>query len=165
MPIKKIHYLCIRNNRNGALVQLVRIRACHARGQGFESPTHRRVRRNKPKSLVNGSFYKAFVVRGGCRIRPPRNSGCLRRMRSAPQRQKAVAGINSGKSHPAPLSPAYSTRRTKQASLTLGPSPAVQSLIRNAFDPKWLKSYVENIDVTRRVPFDCRFAPESTKLV
>ena len=25
----------------GALVQLVRIRACHARGQGFESPTHR----------------------------------------------------------------------------------------------------------------------------
>ena len=27
---------------NGALVQLVRIRACHARGQGFESPTHRR---------------------------------------------------------------------------------------------------------------------------
>ena len=28
---------------NGALVQLVRIRACHARGQGFESPTHRRL--------------------------------------------------------------------------------------------------------------------------
>ena len=27
--------------QNGALVQLVRIRACHARGQGFESPTHR----------------------------------------------------------------------------------------------------------------------------
>ena len=27
--------------KNGALVQLVRIRACHARGQGFESPTHR----------------------------------------------------------------------------------------------------------------------------
>ena len=26
---------------NGALVQLDRIRACHARGQGFESPTHR----------------------------------------------------------------------------------------------------------------------------
>ena len=26
---------------NGALVQLVRIRACHARGQGFESPSHR----------------------------------------------------------------------------------------------------------------------------
>ena len=28
--------------KRGALVQLVRIRACHARGQGFESPTHRR---------------------------------------------------------------------------------------------------------------------------
>ena len=27
--------------QNGALVQLGRIRACHARGQGFESPTHR----------------------------------------------------------------------------------------------------------------------------
>ena len=31
---------------NGALVQLVRIRACHARGQGFESPTHRKVLRD-----------------------------------------------------------------------------------------------------------------------
>ena len=30
----------------GALVQLVRIRACHARGQGFESPTHRRIYKN-----------------------------------------------------------------------------------------------------------------------
>ena len=42
-------YLCTRNQEViiteskvlGALVQLVRIRACHARGQGFESPTHR----------------------------------------------------------------------------------------------------------------------------
>ena len=43
-------YLCTRNQEeitllkatgSGALVQLVRIRACHARGQGFESPTHR----------------------------------------------------------------------------------------------------------------------------
>ena len=32
---------------NGALVQLVRIRACHARGQGFESPTHRQRRLEK----------------------------------------------------------------------------------------------------------------------
>ena len=31
----------------GALVQLVRIRACHARGQGFESPTHRQKGRSK----------------------------------------------------------------------------------------------------------------------
>ena len=36
-----LYYLCTRNEQNGALVQLVRIRACHARGQGFESPTHR----------------------------------------------------------------------------------------------------------------------------
>ena len=45
---KKKPYLCTRNQEitseckgSGALVQLVRIRACHARGQGFESPTHR----------------------------------------------------------------------------------------------------------------------------
>ena len=38
-------YICTRNQQmNGALVQLVRIRACHARGQGFESPTHRKSR-------------------------------------------------------------------------------------------------------------------------
>ena len=48
--IKFLLYLCTRNQKGktllkakvlGALVQLVRIRACHARGQGFESPTHR----------------------------------------------------------------------------------------------------------------------------
>ena len=37
-----MHYLCTRNTERGALVQLVRIRACHARGQGFDSPTHRK---------------------------------------------------------------------------------------------------------------------------
>ncbi len=36
-----LYYLCIAISQ-GVLVQLVRIRACHARGQGFESPTHRR---------------------------------------------------------------------------------------------------------------------------
>lgn len=50
-------YLCTRNTERGALVQLVRIRACHARGQGFESPTHRQRegqrRSYKSKSLVN----------------------------------------------------------------------------------------------------------------
>ena len=30
------------NNKNGALVQLVRIHACHAWGHGFESRTHRK---------------------------------------------------------------------------------------------------------------------------
>ena len=41
-------YLCIRNQEDcdcqmifGALVQLVRIHACHAWGHGFESRTHR----------------------------------------------------------------------------------------------------------------------------
>ncbi len=39
---KNLPYICTRiQQKNGALVQLVRIRACHARGQGFESPTHR----------------------------------------------------------------------------------------------------------------------------
>ena len=44
---KKKHYLCIAIERdsneklNGALVQLVRIHACHAWGHGFESRTHR----------------------------------------------------------------------------------------------------------------------------
>ena len=36
----------------GALVQPVRIRACHARGQGFESPTHRN-RRGQIKLLFD----------------------------------------------------------------------------------------------------------------
>ena len=31
----------IKNKNNGALVQLVRIHACHAWGHGFESRTHR----------------------------------------------------------------------------------------------------------------------------
>ena len=48
----------------GALVQLVRIRACHARGQGFESPTHRQEGRSRGLpffvsfSLNTVSFYK-----------------------------------------------------------------------------------------------------------
>ena len=36
-------------NANGALVQLVRIHACHAWGHGFESRTHR-------KQILNQSF-------------------------------------------------------------------------------------------------------------
>ena len=35
-----MYYLCTRK-RQGALVQLVRIHACHAWGHGFESRTHR----------------------------------------------------------------------------------------------------------------------------
>ena len=54
--------------KNGALVQLVRIRACHARGQGFESPTHRQESRflkesrfktkaNRCKLLIYSGFF------------------------------------------------------------------------------------------------------------
>ncbi len=51
-------YICTRNQQmNGALVQLVRIRACHARGQGFESPTHR-------KSRSKGDSFVFFCARG-----------------------------------------------------------------------------------------------------
>ena len=45
--MKKSPYLCTRLNEAttfGALVQLVRIHACHAWGHGFESRTHRRYR-------------------------------------------------------------------------------------------------------------------------
>ena len=105
--LKKIHYLCIRNNRNGALVQLVRIRACHARGQGFESPTHRRVRRNKPKKPCKRIVYKAFslfAADAGFVLReiPDARGECDRPRQTD---KKAVAGINSGKSHPAPYPP------------------------------------------------------------
>ena len=39
---------------SGVLVQVVRIRACHARGQGFESPTHRLKR--YPDRIDQGIF-------------------------------------------------------------------------------------------------------------
>ena len=55
---KKKPYLCTRfetqtkQKHNGALVQLVRIHACHAWGHGFESRTHRR----KPFSYAERLF-------------------------------------------------------------------------------------------------------------
>ena len=45
----KLSYLCIAFEKSratkwiGALVQLVRIHACHAWGHGFESRTHRKI--------------------------------------------------------------------------------------------------------------------------
>ena len=44
-----MYYLCTRK-RQGALVQLVRIHACHAWGHGFESRTHRTVDLQKKNS-------------------------------------------------------------------------------------------------------------------
>ena len=53
------HYLCNRKAKElcykidiGALVQLVRIHACHAWGHGFESRTHR-----KRKGFVMNPFF------------------------------------------------------------------------------------------------------------
>ena len=36
------YYFCNRNHKNGAVVQMVRILACHARGREFEPRPHRR---------------------------------------------------------------------------------------------------------------------------
>lgn len=109
------------------------------------------------KSLVNGSFTRLFR----CSRRMPDSSSAKFRMPEANAigpgkrtKRRLRASIPANRIR-RPV-PAYSTRRTKQASLTLGPSPAVQSLIRNAFDPKWLKSYVETLMSHEEVPFDCR---------
>ena len=62
--IKKKHYLCTAIEResndknkklNGALVQLVRIHACHAWGHGFESRTHRL--KKSSKKFLEDFFY------------------------------------------------------------------------------------------------------------
>ncbi len=45
---------------NGAVVQLVRIHACHAWGRGFESRPHRRGERKSSK--VNFGFLLLFFV-------------------------------------------------------------------------------------------------------
>ena len=44
-----------KQNKNGALVQLVRIHACHAWGHGFESRTHRN------KNVKSGVFIIAVL--------------------------------------------------------------------------------------------------------
>lgn len=67
LPIRKKALYLHSQSANGALVQLVRIRACHARGQGFESPTHR----GKPcKRIVCKAF--SFPARGKRDRRPHR---------------------------------------------------------------------------------------------
>ena len=50
--MREMLYLCTRKQQ-GALVQLVRIHACHAWGHGFESRTHRTVdlQKNSKRAL------------------------------------------------------------------------------------------------------------------
>ena len=50
----------------GALVQLVRKRACHARGQGFESPTHRQ--KGRSKGLPFLFFCCVYFLRRGADV-------------------------------------------------------------------------------------------------
>ena len=67
--IKKSNYLCNpfqKGRRTGAVVQSVRISACHAGGREFESRPHRR----EPLTQVRGSFFA--VQRLGERPRIPR---------------------------------------------------------------------------------------------
>ena len=52
LPLHRNQEIKVASSNNGALVQLVRIRACHARGQGFESPTHRKKDGQKPSFFV-----------------------------------------------------------------------------------------------------------------
>ena len=71
LPIRKKALYLHSQSANGALVQLVRIRACHARGQGFESPTHRGNKSGKPcKRIVCKAF--SFPARGKRDRRPHR---------------------------------------------------------------------------------------------
>ena len=54
----------------GALVQPVRIRACHARGQGFESPTHRgRTLGGEPQEFFVCAQTVAVMVPMRCGLR------------------------------------------------------------------------------------------------
>ena len=66
--LKYLPYLCTRKTERylfatpfGALVQLVRIHACHAWGHGFESRTHRFISSNRWKALIHFGI-KAFFI-------------------------------------------------------------------------------------------------------
>ena len=58
-------YLCTRKTERtnaGAVVQLVRIQACHAWGRGFESRPHRQRREENEKSLNFGLRFSFFFL-------------------------------------------------------------------------------------------------------
>ena len=73
--IKKSNYLCNpfqKGRRTGAVVQSVRISACHAGGREFESRPHRR----EPLTQVRGSFFCGAETRRATPVSP---EGCLRK--------------------------------------------------------------------------------------
>ena len=57
-------YFCTRNpaKEHGALVQLVRIHACHAWGHGFESRTHRIKSPATPMSIGRFLFSSGLIL-------------------------------------------------------------------------------------------------------
>ena len=57
-------YICTRLKKQGSVVQLVRIRACHARGRGFESRPDRQ-QGQSPRNFVDFFYAKLSVI---CKI-------------------------------------------------------------------------------------------------
>ena len=62
LPLHRNQEIKVASSNNGALVQLVRIRACHARGQGFESPTHREKKVNERLNYFSRFFYEIILL-------------------------------------------------------------------------------------------------------
>jgi hypothetical protein len=56
-----MNYLCNRKSKTGALVQLVRIHACHAWGHGSESHTHRNRESVKAKVFTDSLFLCHYI--------------------------------------------------------------------------------------------------------
>ena len=123
----------------------------------FGSPTHRRVRWNKttkPCKRIVCKAFSFFTANAGFVVREIQMSGASAVGPGKRTKRRLQASVSANRIGTLP--PAYSTRRTKQASLTLGPSPAVHLSIRNAFFPKSLKSNVETLMSHEEVLSDSR---------